>query len=587
MQPDALTAYLNNGVTSLIMLNGKAPVEINWVQWVDIMPGLNRKQQLLNHTGNIGWAIPKGLVVLDCDTQQDASLMKEWLDKSQLRYLYQQTAKGAHYVLRHSLSQSVANSVRMQFGGVALDLRGHGGQIVVWPSIHQTGFKYCWIIPPWKEGGLNSISELPSHFFQQLIRPAKPQEDYHEAPVLLLQGQRNDNLFKMGSSMRSQGFGDEAITTALNEHNRNYCSPSLSQSEINTIVKQVLKYDAGQQFSVSKNIAERPLTHDALGRLPRYIQLAHQIKRYGQDRQHALDTLHKCAHETDENYVMEAVQLVYGDETEQDVEVHSPSSSLAEYRELLMKRGQYSEPELPTGFSKIDHLLWGVRRGEIITIGARPGVGKTSLIIGAAHHLCSKGKKVLYMSTETTFEGVFNRVVAVGANIPTFNLESGQLTEEDKRRFEQYVSVFQKQNLLVCDMSQPSIEMVRHTVNKHKPDVLVIDHIQHVATDADNIYRELSRFVKGLKDTARETQCAVLLASQLNRLAAGEIPTLAHLKECGTIEEESHAVLLLYKPEENPNSMEDQVICIVAKNRGPKGHVVMTFYKLSTRFIER
>lgn len=580
---DGIMSYMEEGITSLIKLNGKAPIEKNWVKWVDIEPSTHRIQELEDHLGNIGWAIPKNLIVLDCDTQGDAKAMELWLKENKLKYWHQVTAKGAHFVLKKAAELSVNNSTKVQFNHIQFDIRTYGGQIAVWPSKHPTGPEYTWVIWPTSD---NPLSELPA----EVVKGAEKetQESPSDTPRMVGTGSRNDILFKMGASMRGKGFSSEAITLALTEHNTKYCDPPLDDSELEIIINQVGKYDAGE-ISVSRSQTERPLNYDTSGRLSRFMNLAHQLKRCGQGRDKARDTLLKhTPDDSDREVVQSAVEIVFGegDDLSDELIVHSPQASLSEYRQNLLKRSQFNEPELPTGFPKLDGLVWGIRRGQIFTVGARTGVGKTSLLMAIAHKLCMKQQRVLYISTETNYEGIFNRLIAFGAQVPTFDLEKGQLSPDDKQRFENYMHVFSAQSLFVCDVPEPSLLVVEKAIKKSQPDVVIMDHIQHTATTTDNRHGEISRFVKGLKNLAQTYKCGVLMASQLNRLAAGEMPTLIHLKECGTIEEESSAVLLLYKPQDSPQETDEQVLGILAKNRGPKGTLNFRFFKLYTKFVE-
>lgn len=118
------------------------------------------------------------------------------------------------------------------------------------------------------------------------------------------------------------------------------------------------------------------------------------------------------------------------------------------------------------------------------------------------------------------------------------------------------------------------------------PDLLIYDHIQHIGGEGDSGREKVSKFVRGLKDIAREINCAVLSLSQIKRLyrdqkTGKEIrPTLSDLKESGTIEEESGAVMLFSILMDEPNNPVRHIYAELAKNRfGPLAVIGIEFDK--------
>jgi len=214
-------------------------------------------------------------------------------------------------------------------------------------------------------------------------------------------------------------------------------------------------------------------------------------------------------------------------------------------------------PELPIGIGTLDGPLHGLRRGNLLTIGARTGTGKTSLALFIAKHLAGLDKKVVIFSTEMQGHEILRRLLAE------------KVGEE----------LAQQIPLLICDQFEPSIGAVREVVENHKPDVFIFDHIQHAGgSDATTRYHHLSMFARGLHDLAREYSCAGLICSQLTRAAEFRTPVLADLKECGTIEDESSAVVLLSVL--NAGMDQDILAANLAKNRfGPRLEVQVTFDK--------
>lgn len=267
------------------------------------------------------------------------------------------------------------------------------------------------------------------------------------------------------------------------------------------------------------------------------------------------------------------------------VELFTPASHINEYKQGFTAK-EPGSIELPTGLAKLDELTNGLKKGGIWVIGARTGIGKTSLSISISSSLLQKGKRVLFFSTEMGWRDIFNRFISIAAGISLFDIERQTMSDDDRKRHNEYESVFTSQPLFICDNPEPSLADVSDAVKSCNPDVLVFDHIQRVSHNNDQRYLELSRFTKGLNTICRDFSVAGVINSQLNRLAESEIPALHHLKECGALEEEAHAVLLLSKTKGDDSDSSCNMILDLAKNRGPKGIIEAKFDKKSTRFVD-
>ena len=287
----------------------------------------------------------------------------------------------------------------------------------------------------------------------------------------------------------------------------------------------------------------------------------------------------------------------YGLVNNNHVVLHSPDTSIDEYREHLKKRGDHETPELPIGFSKLDEATWGLKRGDIYTIGALRGNGKTSLCLNIVINLCRSGKRVLYLSTEMSHHNIFDRIFSIGAMIDGKEMLRGRLSDENQQKFDVFTKEFKSYKLHLNDSFLPDISRVEAAVEQVKPDVLIFDHIQHISAKSKSRYEAVSDFVRGLKDMSLKHDVAVLIASQLTRpqrimnfktqqqvLAK---PTVQDFKESGVIEEESAFCVLLY---ESGEFLDDGVPIITAdlvKNRyGPCTIVDLAFYKKYTQFKE-
>ena len=256
-------------------------------------------------------------------------------------------------------------------------------------------------------------------------------------------------------------------------------------------------------------------------------------------------------------------------------ELYSPNGNLGEHKRRLLERGVSAGPELPTGLTNLDRHTWGFVRGELFTVAARTGIGKTSIATAIARNLLQNGKRVLFFSTEMSANLIINRMLSAETKLSGDCFKTGQFSDEQLKELDRGYAWLKEvgERLAICDSTSPGIERVKALANDYKPDVLVFDHIQRVGGKSDSIRHNVSEFIRGLKDTARTNNCAVLVLSQLRRmfrdLKSGQIPPpqMSDLKESGTIEEESGQVLLLSVMSERPDDPVCHLLGSLEKNR--------------------
>jgi replicative DNA helicase len=271
------------------------------------------------------------------------------------------------------------------------------------------------------------------------------------------------------------------------------------------------------------------------------------------------------------------------DNEEKGIQVKDASQAVASYYEHIKQSSSSSVPELCTGFTELDKWTWGIRKGEVYTVGARPGTGKSSFLITVANSLLKQGKRVLFVSTEMPEQEVITKLIAVEKEIPCESLITGTLDTKGAVQRTSYLEYFAKCPWHFCNIYEPNDAEIRKVVEQVQPDVLIFDHLQHIAS-GDEAHKSISKFIRALKSLAMEYGVAVMVASQLNRLAGGAMPELHHLKECGTIEEESCVVVLLHK-EDQSGADEIPVVVKVAKNRyGKVGVSTLIFKAAYTKF---
>jgi len=225
---------------------------------------------------------------------------------------------------------------------------------------------------------------------------------------------------------------------------------------------------------------------------------------------------------------------------------------------------------ISTGIVKLDNLIGGFHRKELLIIASRPGVGKTFTGAHMALRTEDYGAKVGFWSLEMCKEALTERMVA---NLKELNgevLRSGefwydkdsdtQYTREDYQfKLNTGLRELGKKNIYIYDQSS-NIDAVIYSMQRawrrHGIDVFIIDHLLEIRPNAE-IARQpkhdrIGVMVRRIRDFAKATNTSVVLLTQLNRAAeenASEPPRLINLKDSGGIEESADGVLLLHRHE--------------------------------------
>ncbi len=240
-------------------------------------------------------------------------------------------------------------------------------------------------------------------------------------------------------------------------------------------------------------------------------------------------------------------------------------------------------PEVfPTPFPTLNKYLGGgFGPGELIYLGARPGVGKTALSLEIARHVAREGRSALVVSREMVSTSLVRRTIAQAARIPAAVLKTGAL---DQAQWHVYGSVYQDLAALPLWLTDQAVSIgeIIGLVEHFKADaplaLLVVDYLQLVRAPADIRERRLQveAVSQALKTLAVQHRIAVLCLSSLSRPsseARDRRPTLADLRESGALEHDADLVLLLHR-----KHMEPETECIVAKNRdGRQGTAHLRF----------
>ena len=240
-----------------------------------------------------------------------------------------------------------------------------------------------------------------------------------------------------------------------------------------------------------------------------------------------------------------------------------------------------------TGIYDLDDLTDGLHRGELTIIGARPGVGKTTFSMQIAERIASKGKSVAYVSLEMSETQLIQKLLSKKARVNSRKIRNSDLTEEELLRLgDASVQVSQLPfSIITKANSIQKIEIeARRLYNKGKLDLLVIDYLQLVRNDGkfNSREQEVADISRTLNLLSLELNIPIIALCQLNRNASVNTPTLADIRESGSIEQDADNVIFLY-----PKSADSNIITIdLQKQRaGSVGSLNVLFNKFISEFV--
>lgn len=232
---------------------------------------------------------------------------------------------------------------------------------------------------------------------------------------------------------------------------------------------------------------------------------------------------------------------------------------IAETMEARAK-GQYIETGIRTGFIALDNKIGTLERGNLIIIGARPSMGKTTFIQNImADMAVNQDLSVLFMSCEMTDEEISKRLTSGLSGIPLKKIKAKHIEQDDWPLFMQASEALKTAKLAVNDKSNASLSDIRESARqlkfKHgRIDAIFVDYLQLMKSPvkSDNKVVEVGAISMGLKAIAKEFDCVVVALSQLSRQLENrpnKRPVNSDLRESGQIEQDADVILFIYRDE--------------------------------------
>ena len=240
-----------------------------------------------------------------------------------------------------------------------------------------------------------------------------------------------------------------------------------------------------------------------------------------------------------------------------------------------------------TGFFELDALTDGLHKGELTIIGARPATGKTTFALQIAERIAGYNKSVMFVSLEMSEEQIIQKILAKKARVNSRKIRNGDLTGEELDNI--YIKCGEISDLpLFLYTKLKSIQQIeieaRKLKNKGKIDLLIIDYLQLVKNLGNFRSREqeVADISRTLKLLSLELEIPIIALCQLNRNASKNEPTLADIRESGSIEQDADNVIFLYQEDVEDNKV---TIDLQKQRAGNTGKLKLKFNKILSEFV--
>jgi replicative DNA helicase len=252
---------------------------------------------------------------------------------------------------------------------------------------------------------------------------------------------------------------------------------------------------------------------------------------------------------------------------------------------------------LPTGFIDLDEATTGFHPGDLIVIGARPGMGKTAFCLNIITHTAVVEKiPIAIFSLEMTKEQIVLRMLCAEAEVDSKAVRSGFHSKEDYRKLVNAAGRLSEAPIYIDDSFNSILEIrakARRLKAEHGLGLIIIDYLQLMSGTSSATAREqvISDISRSLKALAKDLSVPVIVISQLNRSCEqrgdNKRPILADLRESGAIEQDADTILFLYRGEyyklkdAEPGVAE---LDIAKQRNGPTKRIKLSFIDKYTKF---
>ncbi len=270
---------------------------------------------------------------------------------------------------------------------------------------------------------------------------------------------------------------------------------------------------------------------------------------------------------------------------------YAPAKDVVKATFDAIERHYHSKTEytgIPSGFKDLDQLTMGFQSSEFIVIGARPSVGKTAFALTIAANMAIRQKiPVGFFSLEMSAMAIMQRLLSMEARLDSQRMRTGMLSPADFSRITEACSRLYDAPLYISD--SPDLKLLdlraqaRRMKAKQDVKIIFVDYITLIGSENRDLPRheQIAEISRSLKALARELALPVIALSQVRRETEGKRPSLADLRESGSIEQDADVVIFIHTEDLKAEARE---IAVAKQRNGPVGDLQLAFLSRYTKF---
>ena len=257
---------------------------------------------------------------------------------------------------------------------------------------------------------------------------------------------------------------------------------------------------------------------------------------------------------------------------------------------------------ISTGFPSLDKLSSGLKPGDMVVIAARPGLGKTSLVMNISCRVAENGHNVLFFTLEMPAEQVAQRVLAAETGVDMTKIFNASLSGDELSQIMNNIDNAGKLPIYIDDSSHLTVSVLRSkakslnaTLSKEGKtlDLIVVDYIglmhapAHMMSEKKNA--QVEEISRGLKLFAKDMKIPIIVLSQLNRQVEGrkeKVPVLSDLRDSGAIEQDADLVAMISRSTDSGEDGSKAELHVLKNRHGATGVIPLHFHGATTKFRE-
>ncbi|MBR3180042.1 replicative DNA helicase [Candidatus Saccharibacteria bacterium] len=232
---------------------------------------------------------------------------------------------------------------------------------------------------------------------------------------------------------------------------------------------------------------------------------------------------------------------------------------------------------LKTGYRDLDQKTAGFQKGDLIILGARPSMGKTTFAQNFAYNVATINKApVLFFSMEMAKSEIIDKMISAVSGVDGFKMRTGNINDDEFSRLGDALDEMDEIPIYIDDTSSMTIAEIRNKARRahhdHGIGIIFLDYLQLITGSnryAGNRVQELTEISRGLKSLARELNIPIVALAQLSRSVTGREdprPVLSDIRDSGSIEQDADLVMFIHredyyrKKDEEPDNVAELLI---------------------------